>query len=223
MAAMAPGLNAVLAPAQRWRRPLSKVVVALSWGALVLVQPLQAGELPPQGEAPSASGAIAPSAAPAAASPAPTRQTIPTGLVSIESDIQRADQSTGVITATGNVRILYPDKGVMATARQAQYFSREGRVVLSGDVDVVQQDGSLLRAEQVTYLVRSERITARPAAQQQVFSRMRLTPASKPASAPSASTSAASGAGTGTASGAAAVSPGAPSSLVRPATPAVAP
>ena len=49
-----------------------------------------------------------------------------------------------------------------------------------GDVDVVQQDGSLLRAEQVTYLVGLERITARPAANQQVFSRLRLTPTPKP-------------------------------------------
>jgi lipopolysaccharide export system protein LptA len=104
-----------------------------------------------------------------------------TGLVTIESDLQQADNTTGIVTATGNVRIVYPDQRVVATARQAQYFSREGRVVLSGDVDVVQQDGSLLRAEQVTYLVRSERITARPAAQQQVLSRLRLTPAPNPA------------------------------------------
>ena len=133
----------------------------------------------PQGAAPRSTGPIAPGAA----SQAPIRPAIPTGLVSIESDVQRADQATGVITATGNVRILYPDKGVMATARQAQYFTREGRVVLSGDVDVVQQDGSLLKAEQVTYLVRSERITARPAPQQQVLSRLRLTPTPQPESA----------------------------------------
>jgi lipopolysaccharide export system protein LptA len=131
---------------------------------------------------------------PGGASQAPARQAIPTGLVSIESDLQQADQATGVITATGNVRILYPDKGVMATARQAQYFTREGRVVLSGDVDVAQQDGSLLRAEQVTYLVRSERITARPATQQQVLSRLRLTPAPKPATATAPVTPGATGA-----------------------------
>ena len=177
MAAMAPGLNAVLALAQRWRRPLSLLVGALGWGALALAQPLQARALTPRGDGPSANAPTAP----VNPSQGPSRQAIPTGLVSIESDLQRADQATGVITATGNVRILYPDKGVMATARQAQYFSREGRIVLSGDVDVVQQDGSLLRAEQVTYLVRSERITARPAANLQVFSRLRLTPTPKPA------------------------------------------
>ena len=204
MAAMAPGLNAVLAPAQRWRRPLCWLVVALSGGCLALAQPLQARAQTPLGEASSDTSANGPTT-PGAASQGPARQAIPTGLVSIESDLQRADQATGVITATGNVRILYPDKGVMATARQAQYFTREGRVVLSGDVDVAQQDGSLLRAEQVTYLVRSERITARPAAQQQVLSRLRLTPAPNPA--------------TPTATG----TPGATAGMVQPTTRTVAP
>ena len=32
------------------------------------------------------------------------------GLVSIESDIQKADNVTGVITASGNVRIVYPTR-----------------------------------------------------------------------------------------------------------------
>jgi lipopolysaccharide export system protein LptA len=100
-----------------------------------------------------------------------------TGLVSIESDLQRADQSTGVVTATGNVRIVYPDQRVVATARQAQYFSREGRVVLSGDVDIVQEGGNLLRAERVVYLVDSERLIALPPVGQQVISRVRIQPA----------------------------------------------
>jgi lipopolysaccharide export system protein LptA len=97
-----------------------------------------------------------------------------TGLVTIESDLQRADQSTGVVTATGNVRIVYPDQRVVATARQAQYFSKEGRVVLSGDVDIVQEGGNLLRAEQVVYLVEGERMIAVPPKGQQVYSRMRI-------------------------------------------------
>ena len=115
---------------------------------------------------------------PAASTPAPAR--INTGLVSIESDLQRADQTTGVVTASGNVRIVYPDQRVVATARQAQYFSKEGRVVLSGDVDIVQDDGNLLRAEQVVYLVGSERLTAMPPPGQQVFSRLRMQPSAAP-------------------------------------------
>ena len=97
-----------------------------------------------------------------------------TGLVSIESDLQMADSTTGIITASGNVRIVYPDRRVVATARQAQYFSREGRVVLSGDVDVVQPDGSSLRAERVIVLLGSQRVVAEPRKGQQVISTLRL-------------------------------------------------
>ena len=113
-------------------------------------------------------------ATPAAAASPPVPARLSTGLVTIESDLQRADQSTGVVTATGNVRIVYPDQRVVATARQAQYFSKEGRVVLSGDVDIVQTGGNLLRAERVIYLVESERLIAIPPQGQQVFSQMRM-------------------------------------------------
>jgi lipopolysaccharide export system protein LptA len=109
----------------------------------------------------------------AALQPAPAAR-LNTGLVTIESDQQQADQLTGVITATGNVRIVYPDQRVVATARQAQYFSKENRVVLSGDVDIVQEGGNLIRAEQVVYLVTGERLTARPPDGEQVFSRVRI-------------------------------------------------
>ena len=129
----------------------------------------------------------------AAPAPAPAKAQQPaqlnTGLVTIESDLQRADQGTGVVTSTGNVRIVYPDQRVVATARQAQYFSKEGRVVLSGDVDIVQEGGNLMRAEQVVYMVTSERLLAIPAAGQQVFSRVRMiqpSPAAAPAASPAA-------------------------------------
>lgn len=115
-----------------------------------------------------------------AQAPAAKPARITTGLVTIESDSQQADQLTGVITATGNVRIVYPDERVVATARQAQYFSQEGRVVLSGEVDIVQEGGNLLRAEQVVYLVDRERLQAIPAQGQQVFSRVVIPTASSP-------------------------------------------
>ena len=104
---------------------------------------------------------------PALAAPAVVTPT--SGLVTIESDLQKADNSTGVVTATGNVRIVYPDQRVVATARQAQYFNREGRVVLSGDVDVIQDSGHSIRAERLVYLVERERIVAQPAPGQQVI------------------------------------------------------
>lgn len=107
----------------------------------------------------------------------PSGDAVPTaGIVSIESDQQRADNLTGVITATGNVRIVYPDRRVVATARQAQYFSREGRVVLSGDVDVIQLEGPSIQADRITYLVDEERVIAEPAEGDQVLSRFPVAP-----------------------------------------------
>ena len=91
------------------------------------------------------------------------------GLLTIESDQQSANSSTGVITASGNVRLVHADRGLVATGRQAQYFSREQRIVLSG-VDVVQTDGHTLRADQVTVLLDEQRTLATTSAGQQVTS-----------------------------------------------------
>jgi lipopolysaccharide export system protein LptA len=95
-------------------------------------------------------------------------------MVTIESDSQQADNVTGIVTATGNVRITYPQKGMVATSRQAQYFSREGKLVLRGDVDVIDADGQRIRAETLTYRLDSERIVAEPQAGRQVTSRLKL-------------------------------------------------
>jgi lipopolysaccharide export system protein LptA len=92
----------------------------------------------------------------------------------VQSDLQQADNTTGVVTATGNVRVLYPDKKLVATARQAQYFTKEGRIVLSGDVDVVQDGGNRLKAQRVTYLVATDRLVADPAPGDQVKSWFRI-------------------------------------------------
>ena len=96
------------------------------------------------------------------------------GLITIESDLQSADNSTGVITASGNVRLVHADRGVVATSQQAQYFTKEERIVLSGDVDVVQSDGNLLRADRVIYLLDEERAVATPVQGEQVFSQWKL-------------------------------------------------
>jgi len=156
---------------------------ALAQRRMPQIQPAAAPAAPvssPAAVAPAAEQSATPiptQAAPPATTSAPAQPTparLNTGLVTIESDLQRADQTTGVVTATGNVRIVYPDQRVVATARQAQYFSKEGRVVLSGDVDIVQEGGNLLRAEQVVYRVDSERLIAIPPQGQQVFSRLRM-------------------------------------------------
>ena len=114
-------------------------------------------------------------ASPGAVEAKPRVITPTTGLVTIESDLQQADNTTGIVTATGNVRIVYPDQRVVATARQAQYYSKEGRVVLSGDVDVIQADGHAIKAERVVYDVNRERITAEPPVGGQVFTRYRMS------------------------------------------------
>jgi len=160
--------------------------------ALVAALLLAAAPLP-QAEAAIPPAASAPAQAePAAPAPAPAQPArLSTGLVTIESDQQRADQLTGVITATGNVRIVYPDERVVATARQAQYFSKENRVVLSGDVDIVQEGGNLIRAERVVYLVDGERLIAIPPTGQQVFSRVRIQQTQTPPATPAPSQAAA--------------------------------
>ena len=94
--------------------------------------------------------------------------------ITIESDQQSADSTTGVVTASGNVRLVHAGRGVVATSRQAQYFSEESRIVLSGDVDVVQEDGNLIRADRVVYLLDEERAVAMPAQGGQVFSQWQL-------------------------------------------------
>lgn len=94
--------------------------------------------------------------------------------ITIESDMQSADNITGVVTAIGNVRIVYPPRGIVSTSRQAQYFSREEKLVLSGDVDVVQDDGNSIRAERVTYNLDQERALANPIPGQQVQSTLLL-------------------------------------------------
>jgi lipopolysaccharide export system protein LptA len=115
---------------------------------------------------------------PGEAQPSPARAPVAAsadaGLVTIESDTQQADNRTGVVTAIGNVRIQYPDRHMVATSRQAQYFSKEGRLVLTGDVDVIDADGQRIRAERLVYRLDSERLLAEPSNGKQVYSRLRL-------------------------------------------------
>ena len=91
------------------------------------------------------------------------------GSITIRSDTQEANSETGVITAQGNVRINYPGRQIQATAAQAQYYSRERRLVLSGNVYVIQK-GNSMRAESMTYLIDEGRFIATPRANRQVES-----------------------------------------------------
>lgn len=89
--------------------------------------------------------------------------------LTLRSDVQEANSKTGVITARGNVQINYPARQIQATSAQAQYFSRERRIVLSGNVYVLQQ-GNSLRGETVTYLIDEGKFVALPDAPKQVES-----------------------------------------------------
>ncbi len=94
-------------------------------------------------------------------------QTANPGVITLRADIQEANANTGVIVARGNVRIDYPARDIVATSAQAQYFSNENRMILSGNV-VVLQEGNRLQAEVVTYLVDEGRFIAMPQPNEQV-------------------------------------------------------
>jgi lipopolysaccharide export system protein LptA len=87
--------------------------------------------------------------------------------LTLRADIQQANAKTGVITASGHVQLNYPARQIQATANTAQYYSRERRIVLSGNVYVL-QNGSSIRAATITYLVDEGRFVALPQNQQQV-------------------------------------------------------
>ena len=91
------------------------------------------------------------------------------GSITIRSDTQEANSETGIITAQGNVQINYPARQIQATAAQAQYYSRERRLVLNGSVYVIQA-GNSMRAESMTYLIDEARFIATPKADRQVES-----------------------------------------------------
>lgn len=89
--------------------------------------------------------------------------------ITLRADVQEANAVTGVITARGNVQINYPARQIQATAVQAQYYSREQRIVLTGDVYVL-QNGNSLRGEVITYLIEEGRFVALPDSGEQVES-----------------------------------------------------
>jgi lipopolysaccharide export system protein LptA len=89
--------------------------------------------------------------------------------ITVRADVQEANSKTGVVTARGNVQINYPARNIQATATQAQYFSNERRLVLSGNVYVT-QEGNTLRGETITYLIDEGRFVALPQENQQVES-----------------------------------------------------
>lgn len=89
--------------------------------------------------------------------------------LTIRADVQEANSKTGVVTARGNVRMKYPARQINATSARARYFSKERRIILSGNV-VVTQEGNSIKAETITYLIDEGKFEALPPDQQQVES-----------------------------------------------------
>lgn len=87
--------------------------------------------------------------------------------LTLRADTQQANAKTGVVTASGNVQLSYPARQIQATAEVAQYYSRERRIVLSGNVYVL-QNGNSLKANVITYLIDEGRFVAQPQDRQQV-------------------------------------------------------
>ncbi len=96
------------------------------------------------------------------------------GSITIRSDLQEANSETGVITARGNVEINYPERQIKATSSQAQYYSRDRRLVLTGNVYVI-QEGNSMRAETMTYLIDERKFIATPKSNRQVESTYLVT------------------------------------------------
>ena len=90
--------------------------------------------------------------------------------LTIRADVQEYDAKNQVITARGNVQMLYPSRQIQATSAQAQYFSKERRIDFSGNVYILQQGGNSIRAEKVTYLIDEGRFVALPQSNRQVES-----------------------------------------------------
>lgn len=87
--------------------------------------------------------------------------------LTLRANTTEANAKTGVVVAKGNVQINYPARQIQATSAQAIYYSNERRIVLQGDVYVLQQ-GNSLRGETITYLVDEGRFVALPQPNKQV-------------------------------------------------------
>ncbi|NJL39995.1 MAG: DUF4115 domain-containing protein [Leptolyngbyaceae cyanobacterium SM1_4_3] len=69
--------------------------------------------------------------------------------ISLQSDVQQIDPDTGTLTATGNVRLTYPERQLEGFAEQIQYFEDQGLLILTGNARLTQQ-GETLEGEQIT-------------------------------------------------------------------------
>ncbi|MBD1869258.1 RodZ domain-containing protein [Oculatella sp. FACHB-28] len=69
--------------------------------------------------------------------------------ITLQSDVQQIDPDTGTLTATGNVRLSYPERQLEGFAEQVQYLESQGLLILLGEARLIQQ-GDVLEGEQIT-------------------------------------------------------------------------
>lgn len=95
--------------------------------------------------------------------------------ISIRSDQQEMNEEEGILTAQGRVQITYPAYNLTATADHAQYFTREGRLILSGSVEVRQKGGNSIRGERLVYTAQSRTFVVESKPGEQVHSTYNLS------------------------------------------------
>ncbi len=121
------------------------------------------------------------------ATQAPIAQAAPAQTLQLRANTTEANAITGVVVARGNVLITYPARSIEATAAQAIYFSKENKIVLSGNVVVLQDGGgNSLRGDTITYLVKEGRFTATPQEGRQVEATYTIQDSPAPTPAPAA-------------------------------------
>jgi lipopolysaccharide export system protein LptA len=98
--------------------------------------------------------------------------------IRIRSLRQEANSKTQIVTARDNVQISYPARQIQARADFAQYFIKEQRMVLSGNVYIKQQ-GNTLQGETITYTIRDGQFSVVPKPGQVVEAVYNAAPAGK--------------------------------------------
>lgn len=117
----------------------------------------------------------------------PIAEAAPAQTLQLRANTTEANAITGVVVARGNVLITYPARSIEATAAQAIYFSKENKIVLSGNVVVLQDGGgNSLKGDTITYLVKEGRFTATPQEGRQVEATYTIQDSPAPAPAPAA-------------------------------------
>jgi lipopolysaccharide export system protein LptA len=87
----------------------------------------------------------------------------------LDADTQEANSKTEVATVRGNVKFDYPSRKIQGKADLGQYYIKQKRIVLTGNVSIV-QNGNTLEGESITYLIGEGKFVANPKVNKQVRS-----------------------------------------------------